>query len=293
MKKAIKNGKLTPEELRVVLHRIEDYHSIKRKGFKYAAIITICVFILMAALSIPQMLQHESRGILFSLMVTGIFLSLILIIIKWSCIDSLPRQFSNAVKKGYKNKCFEPGKPKSAPHSKPQREKRFIELASVLSDNDSKFLEIINLYVNNKTDEFIDKFQPIIDENDPGLLNLYEDLDIEDIVKYGLICFGYMGYNDWKFPLEDLLFNSKKAFKYYGIDMSIYNDVPDQDNLCAPEALEVISGKLPDGFGLGMWDFGEDSIIIIVSRKSALELSEKLGKELGLQIYADCNDYKW
>ena len=174
-----------------------------------------------------------------------------------------------------------------------QRTETFIELASVLSDNDSKFLEIINLYVNNKTDEFIEKFQPILDENDPDLLNLNEDLDIEDIVKFGLICFGYMGYNDWKFPLEDLLFNSEKAFRHYGIDMSIYADIPNQDELCAPEALEAMSGKLPDGFGLGMWDFGEDSIVLIMSRKSALALSEKLGKELGLRIYADCNDYEW
>ena len=174
-----------------------------------------------------------------------------------------------------------------------QRTEKFIELASLLSDNDSKFLEIINLYVNKKTDEFIYKFQPILDEKEPGLLNLSEDLNIEDIVKFGLICFGYMGYNDWKFPLEDLLFNSQRAFEHYGIDMSIYNDIPNQDELCAPEALDAMSRKLPDDYGVGMWDFEEDSIVLIVSRKSALELSEKLGKELGLLIYANCNDYEW
>ena len=174
-----------------------------------------------------------------------------------------------------------------------QRTEKFIQLASLLSDNDSKFLEIINLYVNKKADEFIDKFQPMLNENDPDLLNLSEDLDLEDIVKFGLVCFGYMGYNDWKFPLEDLLFNSQRAFEHYGIDMSIYSDIPNQDEQCASDALDVIRGKLPDGFGLGMWDFEEDSIILIVSRKSTLELSEQLGKELGLLIYADCNDYKW
>ena len=291
-KKAIQNGKLTIMELREVQRTIEEDHSVKRKGFKRASIIVMCVYILMAALSIPQMFQPESRGILFSLIVTGILFTVILGFFKWS-IDSLPRQFSRAVRKGYKNKCIEPSAPKAASLFDPQRTKQFIELASVLSDNDNKLLEIINLYINNKTDEFIDKFQPIIDENDPDLLNLNEELDIEDIVKYGLICFGYVSYNDWKFPLEDLLFNSEKAFKHYGIDMSVYNDIPNQDELCAPEALDAMSRKLPDGFGLGMWDFGEDSIVLIVSRKSTLELSEKLGKELDLQIYAECSDYKW
>ena len=168
---------------------------------------------------------------------------------------------------------------------------KIIELASVLSDNDTGFIELLSLYAEDQTIDFKARFKSILDEDQQEELEGVYFEDIENIVQEGLICLGYMGANDWKFPLEDMLFNLQKAFEHYGLDISVYDDIPNKGELCAPGALQLITERLPSDFGLGMWDFGEDSWILIVAPKANLLLAEKLGKELGFPIYSSCIDY--
>ena len=168
-----------------------------------------------------------------------------------------------------------------------ERTEKMVELALILSENDNELMDFLTMYTDEKIDEFREKYQPFLDEN---LLYMdEEDISFEYVIRECLNRFGYMGTNDWKFPLEDLLFNSKKAFEHYKIDTSAYGDIPDKDRLCAPEALKLIEAGLPDGFGLGMWDFGDDCLDLIVSKKSALKSAEKLAEEIGLAVYSDCS----
>jgi len=173
----------------------------------------------------------------------------------------------------------------------PDKTGKFIELASLLSDNDSEFLAILELYANGRMDEFwdeIDSRTPSVDDQEYFRQSV-EDEGIEAVIKQGLITFGYIGSNDWKFPLEDMLFNAEKSFAHYGIDVSIYENIPNKDEIVAPEALKLIVSRLPEGFGMGMWDFGSDSYELIIARTQTLETAAKLADELGLQIYADCS----
>ena len=97
-KKALQRGEYTTDEVREIQKEVDEYQKTKQKGFIRALIITAGVFILMAALSIPQMGNSVT---LFSMLITGGTLALILVFVKFVYVNAVQRQFVKAVMKGY------------------------------------------------------------------------------------------------------------------------------------------------------------------------------------------------
>ena len=98
VKKALKNGEYEADEIREIEKEVVEYHKTKKKGFIRAIIIAAGIFVLMAALSIPQM---GNPVMLFTILITGVVLAAILMLVKWAYVDALKRQFVKAVRKGH------------------------------------------------------------------------------------------------------------------------------------------------------------------------------------------------
>ena len=98
VKKALQNGELTIDEVREIQKEVDIIHQTNQKGFKRAIIIMISVFVMLAALSIPQM---ENPVILFSTIITGGIMAVIMLLVKWLYVDFIKKQFVKAVHKGY------------------------------------------------------------------------------------------------------------------------------------------------------------------------------------------------
>ena len=104
VKKALQRGEYTMDEVRELQKEVDAYHKTKQKGFIRALIITAGVFVLLAALSIPQM---GNPVILFSMLITGGALAVIMVFVKFVFVNAVQRQFVKAVRKGYPNFIFE------------------------------------------------------------------------------------------------------------------------------------------------------------------------------------------
>jgi len=98
VKKALQRGEYTLDEVREVQKEVDEHHKKKQKGFIRALIIAGGVFVLMAALSIPQM---GNPVILFSTLITGGALAVVMVFVKLVYVNAVKRQFAKAVRKGY------------------------------------------------------------------------------------------------------------------------------------------------------------------------------------------------
>jgi len=103
-KKALQRGEYTTDEVREIQKEVDEYHKTKQKGFIRALLIVAGIFVLMAALSIPQM---GNPVILFSMLVTGGALAVIMVFVKLVFVNAVQRQFVKAVRKGYPNFPFD------------------------------------------------------------------------------------------------------------------------------------------------------------------------------------------
>ena len=104
VKRALQNGTLTTDEVRELYKMVAAHQKTRQKGFTRALFAVVGVFVLMAALSIPQ---FGSTALIFSMLATGMSLALILAFVKWFYVDAVKRQFYRAVRKGYPNYPFE------------------------------------------------------------------------------------------------------------------------------------------------------------------------------------------
>ena len=100
VKKALHRGEYTLDEVREVQKEVDEHHKKKQKGFIRALIIAGGVFVLLAALSIPQM---GNPVILFSMLITGGALAVVMVFVKFVFVNAVQRQFTKAVRKGYPN----------------------------------------------------------------------------------------------------------------------------------------------------------------------------------------------
>jgi len=100
VKKALQRKEYSTEEVRAIQKEVEEHHKTKQRGFIRAVIISAGVFVMLAALSIPQM---GNPAMLFSMLITGGVLALILVFVKFAVVNAVQRQFVKAVRKGYPN----------------------------------------------------------------------------------------------------------------------------------------------------------------------------------------------
>ena len=100
VKRALQNGELTTDEVLEVQKETDTRTKIMQKGFRRVLVITVSIFILMVALTIPQ---YGNPAALFSILISGVLLTVIVVIFKWLYVDAVKRQFLHAVKKGYPN----------------------------------------------------------------------------------------------------------------------------------------------------------------------------------------------
>jgi hypothetical protein len=104
-RKALQKGELTLDQVREIQTEVKSHRQNMRKGFHRALIIAIGVFLVLTAVSIPQM--GASAALLFSTFFMGGALALILLLVKYFYVDAVQRQFVRAVTKGYPNFVFE------------------------------------------------------------------------------------------------------------------------------------------------------------------------------------------
>jgi len=168
------------------------------------------------------------------------------------------------------------------PAREPIDPEKWQELVHLLSDGDLALLNVLELYLAKDEAGFQKAFQGGIeeyffDEFDKGGL---AGIEISQLALYGLIYFGYIGHNDWKFGMDDFLFNSAQALKHYGLDVSMYDSVENQSEIMAPESFKVIQKGLPEDMGLALWENDSDEYSIIISKMETLKKAEKLAEEL-------------
>mgnify|MGYP003583331389 FL=1 len=79
---------------------------------------------------------------------------------------------------------------------------KFIDLAMILSEEDKALSTVLTAYQKEDSIAFQNAFQEGIDEYfyDEFAEGL-EFIDIEALVLYGLVYFGFIGSNDWKFSM--------------------------------------------------------------------------------------------
>lgn len=167
-----------------------------------------------------------------------------------------------------------------------ERTESLIELAKILSDSDAALLHLLTLHQEGKGKEFGLAFKEGIeeffyDEYDEDDLSCIE---IETLVIRGLIYFGYIGNNDWKFNMEDFLFNSEQAFQHYGLQISLYDNLENKDQIFAPEALEQIAQRLPEEMGVAVWNEESDSYLVIISKKEIISQAIPIAHKVGIKI---------
>lgn len=167
----------------------------------------------------------------------------------------------------------------------PKEIQQFIDLAMILSEQDKALLTVLEAYQREDSIAFQNAFQEGIDEYfyDEFAEGL-ECIDIEPLVLYGLVYFGFIGSNDWKSGMDDFLVNSEEAFEHYGLDISIYDSIDEQWEIMAPDSLELIKKGLPDPMGLALWDTQSDEYMMILTKKSTLAQAVPLAEELGIKI---------
>lgn len=135
---------------------------------------------------------------------------------------------------------------------------QICEVLRLLSDNDPHLSDTLSLFARDKF-AFVQKYMPDFNiERD-------EDIDYWTLMLHALNTFGYLSYNDWKFSLEDALGNLSPVLKHYGIESSIYNEIPNKENIMEPEVCPMIATHLPDGYALADIYTGEDSYAITVA----------------------------
>ena len=144
---------------------------------------------------------------------------------------------------------------------------KITKLASILSNENAELLQALELYASGDKEKFWMTMDELIkDEN--TRLYLWDNekyLGAIGILQEGLIELGFIGSNDWKFSLEEFLYTAKESLDFYGIDKTLWDDIVDKNEIVSPKALQLFAERLPEGFGLGMWDFGDDQYKLIVA----------------------------
>lgn len=126
------------------------------------------------------------------------------------------------------------------------------------------------------------------------------ELGIEEVEQYDawklmsetLERFGYLSYNDWKFTMEDLVFNLSSTLKKNNIDPSIFKDYPKKEEVIDPSDFPNLASFLPDGYALVAIDTGEDSyavtIVSLLNARKVVEISDSIKRPVeirGIEIF--------
>jgi len=161
----------------------------------------------------------------------------------------------------------------------PEYVKQLSQLLCLLADDDEQVVSSVGLFCKDKV-AFGRKYLADMDYADEDFANL----DYWILLVHALRSFGYLSYNDWKFSVEDALFNLAPVLAHYGLDGSLFDDIPDQYNIMMEEALPMIGAHMPEGYILLDIYTGEDSYAITVaSRETALNavsISDTMEKPL-------------
>lgn len=173
-----------------------------------------------------------------------------------------------------------------ARHTPPQAPEPYFKLAMLLSANDPDVDRYWQLYLGDDRALFE---QWVIEQ--VGEDSFYEWVDGEQshftALQHSLETFGYIGANDWKFSLKDLLYNQRKAFEKFGVDPAVYDVIPKQSCLLAPFAIELVERYLPPGFDLALWDTGGDDIFIVIGPRQMIDKAVAMAEQLGHGIFTD------
>ena len=155
------------------------------------------------------------------------------------------------------------------------------EILRLLSNNDPQVLEAIQLLNLETKGTFSQTYlEEIHIENQ-------DDYDGWNLMIFTLEKFGYLSYNDWKFLMEDLVFNLKTNLEKMAIDPMIFDAYPDLEEGIEPSKFFELAKYLPPGYALAALDTGGDdytmNVAPIENVRKALEISENMELPFGVR----------
>ena len=147
------------------------------------------------------------------------------------------------------------------------------QTAALLSDGNTKVVEMMDSYEKRNWHHYFEDF-----EEADGVL--FYDVFLMSLEKNG-----FLGSSDWKFGLPDLIYNSRPALAYYGIDIFDHEkEFEENAELRAPEALQKIKGYLPENYGLATMEEESDSIHIVIAPAEKLEQAKRIMSGVGERV---------
>ena len=155
------------------------------------------------------------------------------------------------------------------------------EILRLLSNNDPQVLEAIQL-LNLETK--LTFAQTYLEEIN---MENHDDYDAWDLMIFTLEKFGYLSYNDWKFLMEDLVFNLKTNLEKMAIDPTIFDAYPELEEGIEPSKFPVFAKYLPPGYALAALDTGGDDYTVnvgpIENVRKVVEISENMELPFGVR----------
>ena len=147
------------------------------------------------------------------------------------------------------------------------------QAAALLSDRNTIVVEMMESYEKQNWHLYFEDFEEA------------DDVQFYDVFLMSLEKNGFLGSNDWKFGLPDLVYNCRPALSYYEIDFSTYeSEIAENPQLYAPEALERIKSYLPMNFSLATMEEESDSIHIVIAPTAKLEQVKRIMSSVGERV---------
>ena len=249
-------------------------------------LIRVIVLIICLAAVIFQVLrigEYDLHGSGMWLFVIGIAVP---VMIGWGMIDGIKKVIreSNDDQPGFKKYTQEPISAKEAEELREAQDgeaqmykeptKEFKDalylVAGLLSDHDPEVAGMMGSYESGDWSQHFEE--------------VGEETDFFEIFLLSLNKGGFLGFNDWKFSLEDFVFNSQSAFDYYGIDTSRYEEIEGKGEICAPEAFQEMKRYLPEGYGVGIIMHDSDTYHVVVAPQEKLEEAKEIMNRIGEDI---------
>lgn len=225
-------------------------------------VILLCIFLLILQVRILDT-NHLQWWLFAGMLLTAS--------IPWAMIDSIkaiikgtdkqPKTLSKTEKTAILEQANTKFKQQKYPDNTYQR--AIYSTVELLTDYDEKALKLLDTY---KTEQWTwSEYLGDLDEEERKTITYF------NFMIWILYERGFLGLNDWKFSLNDFIFNSQPTLDYYGIQLVGQDKIATPELILAPEAFQELKKMLPEEFGVGILIDDSDSYLIVIAPQKRLE----------------------
>lgn len=158
---------------------------------------------------------------------------------------------------------------------------KICEIIRLITNGDREVALALELFKPETKELFIKKYLPEL------RLDIYEQYDAWNLMIDTLDRFGYLSYNDWKFDMEDLIFNLSSPLKKNSIDPEIFEEYPIKEEIIDPKEFPLLAEFLPNDYALLNIDTGEDSYVVTIApiskARRVVEISDSMKRPEGIR----------